>query len=81
MKKIILATTLLLIFVFSALGEGHVPIMGYTGCQGGAWYPDSQVCCLPNQECPVGRSASATSNDTKDYILSGLITMFKDIWF
>jgi hypothetical protein len=59
--------------------DGHIPIGGYAGCEGGVWYPESQVCCVPGQECPVGRSASVPSNNTK--ILAGMIGVFRSIYF
>lgn len=80
MKKIILALPLILSFAIFA-SAGDTPAMGYSGCPGGAWYPDSQVCCMPNQECPAGRSASATSNNVKDSILFDLITLLKNVYF
>jgi hypothetical protein len=59
--------------------DGHIPIGGYAGCEGGFWYPESQVCCIPGQECIAGRSAP--SNNAKNNILSGLINVFRNIYF
>lgn len=80
MKKTILALSLSLTFAISTFA-GNTPIVGFAGCPGGLYYPDEQICCPPNQECPVGRSASGPSIITKDSILVELITMFKDIYF
>jgi hypothetical protein len=79
MRKIILASLLTLTFTISTFA-GVTPIMGYSGCPGGLWYPDEQICCMPNQECPVGRSANV-SLTTKDKFMVGLIEMLRNIRF
>lgn len=81
MRKIIVALLLTLAFTNYTLAEGHIPIMNFSGCPGGAWYPDSQVCCMPNQECPLERSANVPSATTKDSILAELLVIFKNIYF
>ena len=80
MKKIILTALLALTFATSSLA-GDTPLMGFAGCPGGAWYPDSQVCCMPNEQCPTGRLANVPTGTTKDIILVELITMLKNIYF
>lgn len=81
MKKNILAIALTLTFASSIFADGDTPIMGYAGCEGGLWYPESQVCCMPNLECPVGRSAPAVSENTKTKILVEMILMLKNMSF
>jgi hypothetical protein len=80
MKKTILTLLLSLIFTFSTLA-GDTPITGYAGCPGGAWYPNSQICCLPGEQCPAGRSATVSSGTTKNTVLVELIMMLKNIYF
>lgn len=57
MKKTLLTLTLSLSLTLSTFA-GEIPITGYEGCAPGLWYPISQVCCMPDLECPVGRQAS-----------------------
>lgn len=80
MRKKIFAFLLTLIFTTYTFAGG-TPIMGFAGCDGGAWYPDEQICCMPGQECPLERSAPATPADTKDGILAGFLDMLKTIYF
>lgn len=80
MKNIILVLSLSLILSISVLA-GITPDMGYAGCPGGAWYPDSQICCMPNHECPLGRSANVPSATTKDSFLAEFLMMLKNIYF
>jgi hypothetical protein len=81
MKKIIIALLLTLAFTVSALAEGNIPISGFAGCEGGLYYPDEKVCCMPNEQCPAGLSANVSSVTKKDIILADLITMLKNIYF
>jgi len=46
------------IFTISA-NAGDIPIMGVEGCAPGTLWMPSNICCQPNQECPVGRFAPA----------------------
>ena len=57
MRKTFLTISLLLAITLVA-NAGEIPITGYAGCAPGLWYPESQVCCMPGLECPVGRLAS-----------------------
>lgn len=57
-----------------ALGrEGITPDMGYAGCEGGYWYPEFRVCCMPGEECAAGRAAPSN--------MDGLIGIFGSICF
>jgi hypothetical protein len=56
MRKTFLTISLLLAITLVA-NAGETPIAGYAGCAPGLWYPESQVCCMPGLECPVGRLA------------------------
>lgn len=80
MKKSILVLSLSLIFAVTAFA-GNTPHTGYSGCPGGLWYPDEQICCMPGLECPVGRPAPESPADTKDGILAGFLDMLKTIYF
>jgi hypothetical protein len=53
MKKTFLTLTLSVALTLSTLA-GEIPISGYEGCAPGLWYPISQICCMPDVECPVG---------------------------
>lgn len=81
MRKTIIALVLALTFTVNTLADGNTPIMGYAGCPGGLWYPISQVCCMPGEQCPAGRAAPVLSADTKDTILVDWISLVKNICF
>ena len=70
MKKTLLTLSLSLALTLS-IRAGETPIVGYEGCAPGLWYPISQICCMPDVECPVGRAAvDQTIKD--ESVISGL---------
>jgi hypothetical protein len=80
MKKNILALSLITIFAISSFA-GNTPHTGYSGCPGGLWYPDEQICCMPGLECPVGGRSVNVPLDTKDTFVVELIAIIRNIRF
>jgi len=84
MKKTLLTIALSLVLTLYAVADGETPISGVQGCAPGLWYPISQVCCMPGEQCPIGRRASAptekpeTSNP--DSMLVKIVLMIKNIF-
>lgn len=83
MRKIILTVAMSLALTFS-VSAGEIPISGVAGCAPGLWYPESQVCCMPGLECPVGRPApdQPVKGDStpSDMVLAKVILYFLNIY-
>lgn len=71
MKKILLTIALSTSLSISAFA-GETPIVGFEGCAPGLWYPISQICCMPNEECPVGRSVAVDQTVKDTSVISSL---------
>ena len=83
MRKIILTVVMSLALTVS-VSAGEIPMSGVAGCAPGLWYPESQVCCMPNEYCPVGRPApdQPVKDDSTilDLVLTKAILYFLNIY-